>query len=1443
MVLEPRGPRGPRFSIDSRSWSARRDELRRRRRLREAQEIAAEVEFPDVATPSTPPAPVPIDLSKDRSDDGGFSILGGFKKTGKGLLAGLDWYHQNIAQPAGSLVTVTQEKPVGWQVPLGQLVTGEMSIPEAVRQLREAQQERGGVEQFITETVSPVGIAELAFGGGIFKGLTTAAKARPLLRPLVPLAFALEKTERAAQVASEVPFRMAGTAAKSIPLLGKPLSVAGRQIPPLFKESKKSIVRNTLPRTQSALNRLRLAGAGQGESYSSVLREINTGNLDQPFFKTLDDPHDIETLSLISKHRKKLRLDELAEMADADPHSVSTQIGDALSHLRGTELGVVTRKAPTIPGSKLASDIYNAWRSTVLFTPWYILQVTVENPIRIIERGGSIPGSPDDIFRYPFSQRSKLALRPFLDVLQGKAGSGLSGAEFMSETMSRGLPTGKFAKPATIIGRFPRAWNAWFDDRALVKIMVSSFRRARDELTSKNPVLKAHMDDLEKIFASNQNRIAVGADEDTWLLMKDVAMSNVEGKNIRTNLNDLSEKWWRGVTYPQGVPTIPISIENRGKTAVPGLMREGNEASVNTFFRKLEEELADGTTISMERALLDKLRILTDEMGSKLSPSARDELKDHIARLKRSTELDDVAVAAMKDDGQTLNQKLFNAAVVSNREKETIAFIKVATAALADTTKPGKEKAASTIHRFILDTLETNRRHFQKFETFPKDTLNLSRAIARNDNQLPRLLDEYYSKWPQMKELLGDSEVGSSLLWATYRRSQEMLHSERVRGILQMADIDATDLLKTPLFADAVAKQVDELRAWRDQVLTRMRERAAVTPQATKEATDVLTKRIIEMSDKVALEKSTVLNKAIRFAEDDAFATMGNYGTRTNLDEVMNRIMPFWYFPSRSIPFYAKLGVRRPGWYASMRRWQEDNRKEGTPDFLAGYIPIPGTPYSINPLRPWMAFQLTAQTDWLTPSPPLPQKIMEQIQAMSGMSLGPQFQIGLTFLSRFLEDRGYDPLIDRQPRDVIPQQRWIRGFDNWLSDVAPEVRLIANVLNEPSDMFLRFVYGDEVATWHKRRVEQYLVEMGVDPTKATDEETGKALRKVGERDLAGIPFGAVKVTLPKAKERQDEIAANIERVTGFTPDMQLSLRNRGDNPLSGLRNDQIQTIFATDDEADFYQHIRPLFLKKSQEAVWETTRAYNIDLRRALDRRKATIAAAEERLRDGAINPISPERWKRLVSDAYNQYAGAIESLQHPDGMYATALKTSADWDEFNKELGKERIRHPDDLAFQRYMEEVDADDYTDAAGDFDVRAWRKTQDAFRESVDDDTWAYIQSRLRKNKSPLELERQLSLEAYQEYFEMVVPVIKRFKNSEELQRIYDEYDAQPFRNVRDAMADANPDLKEAIRIITLVKQALRKRNPEMEAFLLKFGYIDSILAPENEGRIDEIRIYE
>lgn len=1262
-------------------------------------------------------------------------------------------------------------------------------------------------------------------------GLTGLSKA------ISPLA----QIETTYMKASELPLKALGAGIKKIPpiipnisKLITPGRVAGKRLElgKLLEESTKSVV-NALPvHTFDALHNLGQAGDKVGKTFSQILEDFNMGVPDKALLETITNPDQKYALEYLQQNSKKLDLDMAIRSADKHPDMASSVIGHEMSKLKAIELGVeAPRLAPGLLGSaqKTSSKAYSLWKRMVLQTPYYALQNTVENWIRQVLVGtrpiwditdfvqmANLADHPVDIQRRIISLRDRW--NKTIPEHMGTPFAKTPATGGITEAMTGAVAVGKSMPFSTVA--------AYLDDMAIVNTyfnMYDKFVKVGMEKGSKE-VAEA----LVKIQGLYDNAIKAGlVDQKLLEHLHQIALSGTP-EDVLQEFAKVQRNKTMTITHAmtQDEEGIPLAIQAKIKNELPRLWAKNDDKGIDRLFEELKKSMPQRIESYQKQVMLQRMkeyrRLHREAVPEKYQPF----LTKVINTFKMDRVSEAEARVASSSSLSELQQNMFKYSQASRRDLEARAEAIMITEAIARNADDKMLMGWYATGQAINDTA------FKAGDELVDRTFKTANTIryAKDSSKIAKAWDNYImeiqSEFPEIADTLRAATPDTDILWNNYRMIQDRrwfnVGQEKLKAMgvdfSQFARVvDAKGNLLTS--EDFIKNQLGALDSWKNRVTVAYNKRH--TKASAKDALlDNLRNETIRTKEAIELQHKTIRNKASDASLGVTYSTFGNYAHRTNLDEMMMSLgVPFWFFPSRSIPFYLTQAIQKPRLGIEVLNMQNEVNDSDLPARLTGTVPIPGTNYSYNPLRSAMFWQLANQKNFS------PQNIggleggMDWVRNNLGISMGPQWHIVAGMVERILNRQvGGSGTITAQPQPIIPQQRWLQAIGGLK---LPVVSPLAQFINEPFDMYLRAVYGDTVADFQKREVDKNLVDMGYNPAdpKLPTGVIQDAWKKYWVRQLISIPAGAVQELSPTEKARFEAINKETEKL-GLTKEQAGALRAKGESLFIGLRQDQLEGIYKDIPAQKLWSYIRPAGLTKETRPIWEDwiKVKYGIDqLRGDKENPQRDSKLFKEREIDKELlsGAISAREWKALYRQNTQKYSNSVEQLYLEHKL---APRTKEDWEAYRTQLGQETSpRHPDDMALDEYYQRMDSKNFENPlTGEFNYKAYKQEEADIFKSLSPETISYIKSRKDKYKTPLRAAYTRDMEKVQPYYAIQDLILEQFPP--QIAQVIDKASSSPDPAIQKAYLMGNPMAILALRRIRLAKSQFRMQNPELDKIL-------------------------
>ncbi len=1233
-------------------------------------------------------------------------------------------------------------------------------------------------------------------------------------------------------------------AAKPVELLGKGLRkipeikvgvIAGkpRKIGALFQESPRSMVANEARHTFDALQNLARAGDITGRRFSQILEDFKLGMLDPTLAKTITNPNQKAVIERLLKNANKLDLDIIAKVADKYPDRAALVLGAKEMGLLAKELGVeAKRRAKGALG--YVQDIYSLWKRSVLYTPWYVQQNLVENPLRLLLQGtdpftgfpeiarlASLTTHPIDIQRRAISLSDRMNRK----VPEAMASAGVSpitrtaATGGVTEAMIGSLATGKRMAPLTIA--------AWADDMAILRCYWNMYEQYTRTLLAKASPEAA--DALARGVKLYDDAKLTG-------IVEPALLDHLKSLFNTGSVDDVIEEFAKiqrnktmtiARTINSAEQALPDAIKGRIREELPRLWARNDFKGIERMFKSLRKTMPDRIVDYQKRLMIQQLKEFRNL--EKLGVPAR--LRPLLTKIINSFKYDKVVEResrlASAESLSEFQRAMFAASTESRRELERLTEGRLIAEVIA-----GRADTDVLVNWYGISEA-VHARAFKEGEALVDNVFGLSRIIqhAKDPAKIQARWDEFVmsiqSEFPESAAILTATTPDADVLWTAYREIQEKRWFNVGQEQLAAMGIDLKMFPKA-VGADGklvtqeawLGTQLKTLKSWEDRVVEAWSKRHE-TPTSRNQMLDGLRDESIRLKESMGLQQLKAQREAMDLAMTTTYETFGNYGVRTNLDDIMQGLgAPFWFFPSRSVPFYTKQMFMKPRLGADVISMQQEAHESDKPLRIFGSVNIPGTNFYWNPIRSSMLWQLMGEYDWS------PRHLGElehrqlQVQQKVGVSLGPQWSIAANLVSRLMKKKSGEGFVTGEPMYVIPHHRWLEAVEGL--DL-PGISQIAGIITEPFDAYLRAVFGTEVANWQQREVEKYIVDMGYNPQDLPNlpkEVIQKGWKRFWTRQLLSIPGGVVKEWTQTEQDYFEAIGTKADEL-GLTKGQRAQLRATGESPFTGLRQDQLEALYKDVPAQKLMRYIRPVGLTQATSPYWEDYIQLRIE-REVLrgdpeDPQKNSRLWREQKL-DKALKSgrISPREWKALYRQSYQEYISGVKGLEmaHP-----LAMKTEEDWEAFRDMIGWDTpVRHPDDIILDDYYDTMDSANFEDpdVPGEFNYDAYRQAEQEFFSGLSESTLEYIGSRKSRYKTPLRATYTEEMKKVQSYYELEKLILSQFPPG--IAALIEQASRVPDPAIQRELLRSNPLASIALRKIRRAKQMFRRSNPEVDRIL-------------------------
>ena len=213
-------------------------------------------------------------------------------------------------------------------------------------------------------------------------------------------------------------------------------------------------------------------------------------------------------------------------------------------------------------------------------------------------------------------------------------------------------------------------------------------------------------------------------------------------------------------------------------------------------------------------------------------------------------------------------------------------------------------------------------------------------------------------------------------------------------------------------------------------------------------------------------------------------------------------------------------------------------------------------------------------------------------------------------------------------------------------------------------------------------------------------------------------------------------------------------------------------------------------------------------------------------------NIIDAEQFRKSVSgaNAYMRLAYGRLEEDHPEAVEAL----------------QEELQNPDahieDIAYTNYVSMIIAGDFEDPeTGVFDFRARQRAEVGWRELYGENIWGYVQERRNLKVEPLLQQLYQGRDRYRPYYEVGELILRQMGAGELVERWQEYVKARGIE--KEEIELENPLFKQVKRAQSRARLMMREENAELDAFLYRWQYTDTLVHPANEGRERELLSYD
>jgi hypothetical protein len=535
-----------------------------------------------------------------------------------------------------------------------------------------------------------------------------------------------------------------------------------------------------------------------------------------------------------------------------------------------------------------------------------------------------------------------------------------------------------------------------------------------------------------------------------------------------------------------------------------------------------------------------------------------------------------------------------------------------------------------------------------------------------------------------------------------------------------------------------------------------------------------------------------------------------NYADENMVDAAMRAgggPLPYWVYESRRWPRIARYAAQKPGLAKAVINYYNSTDE--------GYFRVPGTPLEVSALR------FTGATT---------------VRSV----LRPDF------------DSHYDGLLGKI--DKLSSKATKFGFYPMTVDLATAI--VSGEWGDiaPPELSAALAAGQALgipgvkqlpSAFHERLVRQQLAASGVDPDKATDEERAAAEKTVAKATVPMELVGAMRIRPEEIDEmKRGRLEAAI--AAGVPKETAQDAFAEGRNPISAVDDQEKYILTATQRDQAVQDAAKRAGV---QPDVIRALSDISLPLRPGGERQRAELAKEYSQASDlikqgygkqvGAVADtfqpgVNGQQVRDQLSALKDQRWGARQALNDPQGRYAEIV---ANFDNPEKLTRANR----QDLLFNLYMEAVGQPDLKDALGNYNYAARDAIDEKVKATYGDETWDAIQTRLHKDEHPLERELRLDQEKISDYWGLEEDLWARMTaNEPSLQGVsLRQYTTQIQLEATQMGIDPSEDprwqfLDEVTATLSEVREIYRRRHPDINAILIKWGYASTAKTKEAQA---------
>lgn len=589
--------------------------------------------------------------------------------------------------------------------------------------------------------------------------------------------------------------------------------------------------------------------------------------------------------------------------------------------------------------------------------------------------------------------------------------------------------------------------------------------------------------------------------------------------------------------------------------------------------------------------------------------------------------------------------------------------------------------------------------------------------------------------------------------------------------------------------------------------------------------------QVLDKNIGISRELQLADNKAKTMAWKESQGTFGNYSITTNLDQLMMKIFPFWYFPSRSIPYYIKAGLNKPAIPMGFYRYEAYTKTDpDSPPALLGYVKLPGSSGNyMNLARPLYMQGIFGTEQFTSEHLPGPESTIQALSSI-GLGIGPQYAQALEVLSNLQRSTGIGPALTRgEPKPIVPQERWLQQLSGAAGVAGGRGLKTSVVTNFPGEMF-------------NRNVDKELASNNIDPDLATEEQKLQAAKSMQARSLYSAIAPQFKYRSAAELKYRTDLNSTLTEL-GVTPKMREEANEQGFSPLMYLNGETRKALTDSHPEWDVWKHLSRIMTHPDEKPYYDKTEYFYNSWNQVADRAEKNQEASTLALLQGNK---TYGQWRDDYQSIQQEKSSAWEMLYKDANLSGTnksspgfALVDNARLDEFRR-LYKKAIPpiHPEDLALQVYRDinPSNKEYFIPAENAIDWEKWEQDRTTFLESVDSPIRDYILRMSTRSTDPVEADYNAGRVMRRDYWNIKDNVISELGAESLYNQIRLTSDERTL-----ALLKNNPKYKAAEKLTDVRRQGMRMRLPELDAHLTRWDYVTKPLTPAGWAALDSFEL--